>query len=121
MKVDPNQPIEFSAECILCEAGYVELYDGARTPLAQLGDESSVFYSFCQSLDPNKCMLTAVIPDDSGKAVFFKAREIANQIGLYMQALVDTPERHRTRWESYKKVKKIPKAADDTPEEDSVD
>lgn len=105
MKVDPNQPIEFTAECVLCEGGQVMLYDGSGAPLEQLGQEGNAFKKFCQSLDPNKCFIMGIIPDDADRDVFFRAREVASEIGLHMQALVDTPENHRSRWESYKKMK----------------
>jgi hypothetical protein len=115
MKVDPNQPIEFQMECVLCEGGKVILADDSCTPLPQLINEHSAFKKFCQSLDPNKCFIAAIIPDDTDNDVFFKAREVANEIGLHMQALVDTPENHRKQWRYYKESKRFVKNEENKP------
>jgi hypothetical protein len=115
MKVDPNQPIEFQAEWVLCEGGKVILADDSNTPLPQLIDEHSAFKKFCQSLDPNKFFITAIITDDANNNVFFKAREVANEIGLHMQALVDTPENHRRQWKYYKESKRYAKIEENKP------
>lgn len=108
MKIDPNQPVEFRQECVLCEDGQVVLFDDSRTPEAELDREESAFQKFCRSLDPNKCFISAFIPNDSDKGVFFKAREVALSVGLHMQATVDTPERHRTLWDRYQTMKRLP-------------
>jgi hypothetical protein len=76
-----------------------------------LGDEASAFRKFCRTLDPNKCFIVALIPDDADHDTFFRAREVANEVGLHMQAPVDTPERHRRLWESYRQMKQFSTAA----------
>lgn len=106
MQVDPNQPLNYRQECILCEDGKVILHDGSSTSLAELEHETSAFKQFCHSLDPNKCFIVAFIPNDADKNVFFRAREVAGEIGLHMQAPVDFPEKHRSQWEMYTKMKR---------------
>jgi hypothetical protein len=105
MKIDPNQPINYRQESVLCENGQVFLYDGSSTPLAELGHDESAFRKFCQSLDPNKCFIAALIPNDADRDVFFRAREVARSESLHLQATIDTPKRHRQMWENYKLVK----------------
>ena len=112
MKVDPNQPVDFRQECVLCEHDRVSLHDGSTTPRAELGNEESPFLIFCRSLDPNKCYIAAFIPDSADTEVFFRAREVAAGAGIHMQATVDTPERHRLMWERYKQMKQYPEAAE---------
>ena len=107
MKVDPNQPVDYQAECLLFDMGEVVLHDDSRTPRALLEDEESAFQQYCRSLDPNKCFLMAIIPHDADRDVFFEAREVAARLGLHMQAMVDTPESHRSRWQVYKKSKEF--------------
>jgi len=105
MKIDPNQPIEHRVEFILCEGGKIVLHDGGSSALDELERDGSAFQKFCRSLDPNKCFISALIPNDADRQVFFKAREAAKKSGIYMQALVDTPERHYKMWKDYIKSK----------------
>src|SRR2546423_1070286 len=113
MKVDPNQPVDFRQEAVLCERGGVVLHDGTSTPASEVEDEESAFKRFCRSLDPNKCFIVAFIPDDADRHVFFAAREAARGLGLHMQATVDTPERLRALWETYKTMKQYSDAESD--------
>ena len=113
MKVDPNQPVDFRQEAVLCERGGVVLHDGASTPASEVEEEESAFKRFCRSLDPNKCFIVAFIPDDADRHVFFAARESARSMGLHMQATVDTPERLRALWETYKTMKQYADAESD--------
>lgn len=115
MKIDPNQPVDFRQEAVLCERGDVVLHDGARTPAAQAGEEAGAFKRFCRTLDPNKCFVVAFIPDDADRHVFFAAREAANEVGLHMQATVDTPERLRALWENYRTMKQYASAPSEAP------
>jgi len=105
MKIDPNQPIEYRVEYILCEGGKAVLYDGGSTALDELERDGSAFQKFCRSLDPNKCFIEALIPNDADRQVFFRARDAAQKIGMHMQAPVDTPERLYRRWKDYLKSK----------------
>jgi hypothetical protein len=113
MKIEPNHTVDFRQECVLCEEGKVFLFDDSNTGIADLGAEDSSFRKFCQSLDPNRCFILALIPNDDDKEVFFKARRVADEVGLYVQATVDTPESHRALWESYKHMKKYPQPESD--------
>lgn len=105
MKIDPNLPLQLHQELVLCEDGSIFLFDGASTSQAALGDEESHFKKFCRSLDPNTCFISALIPNDADRDVFFRAREVAGEVGIHMQATVDTPESHRRLWENYKRAK----------------
>lgn len=105
MKIDPNQPIEYRVEYILCEGGKAVLHDGSSSTLDELERDGSAFQKFCRSLDPNKCFIEALIPNDGDRQVFFRARDAAQKIGMHMQAPVDTPERLYRRWKDYLKSK----------------
>ena len=105
MKIDPNLPIGLAQELVLCEDGRVVLHDGSSTALAQLADEAASFLRFCRALDPNRNFLVALIPDDRDRPVYFRAREVAREAGLHMQAPVDTPERHHAMWKTYRSHK----------------
>ncbi|HET6978681.1 MAG TPA: hypothetical protein VFI24_20285 [Pyrinomonadaceae bacterium] len=113
MKIEPNHTVDFRQECVLCEEGKVFLFDNSNTGIADLSAEDSSFRKFCQSLDPNRCFILALIPNDNDKEVFFEARQVADEVGLHIQATVDTPERHRALWENYKNMKQYPQPESD--------
>ncbi len=113
MKIDPNLAVDMHTEYVLCERGQVSLHDGSATARAELGQETSAFTKFCRSLDPNKCFIVALIPEETDKQVFFRAREVASELGIHMQAPVDTPERLRSQWEAYRQMKQVPVASED--------
>ncbi len=116
MKIEPNGYIGQQAEYVLCEVGQVVLHDGARVPMADLGIGENAFTQLCRSIDPNKCFIVAIIPNDSDRDVFFKAREAASGAGVHMQATVDTPERLRGTWENYKESKRHRSVEEETEE-----
>lgn len=105
MRIDPNQPVDYHQECVCCEGGKILLFDGTSTEISELGLTESAFGEFCRSLDPNKCFIVAFIPNDADREVFFRAREVARDVGIHMQATIDTAERHRALWENYKTMK----------------
>ncbi|MFH1861797.1 MAG: hypothetical protein ABH878_03195 [bacterium] len=107
MKVDPNEPINKKVEHVLCRQGSVHTYDGSSTPAAQLNSESNAFKAFCQSLDPNTCFIIAIVPDHADDELFFKARDVARQIPIHMQAGIERPEDAMTIWEHYKRRKAL--------------
>ncbi len=117
MKIEPNGYIGQHAEYVLCEVGQVVLHDGARVPIAELGSGENAFTQLCRSIDPNKCFIVAIIPNDADRDVFFKAREVASGAGIHMQATVDTPERLRGTWESYRESKRLRSALEETVNE----
>jgi hypothetical protein len=102
MLIDPNHPIGQQVEYVLIEPDRIELPNGTHVDVTGLDDDKSQFHQFCRSLDPNRCFIQALIPDDTAKSVFFKARDCAAVLGIHMQALVDTPERHRQTWQNYR-------------------
>lgn len=106
MKIDPNQAVNFRAEMILCEGGQVALPGGETTRESELADPASAFHRWCAQLDPNQCFIQALIPADADRSVFFRARDVAEQIGVHMQAPVDTAQRLRTIWREYVRMKK---------------
>ncbi len=107
MKIDPNQTIESHPEYVLCEKGCVVLASEQTTQHAALAQPGSAFTTFCESLDPNRCFIIALIPDDADRDVFFTAREIAQDIGVHMQAIVEKPEIQRRRWAAYLQAKQM--------------
>src|SRR2546423_1260064 len=113
MKVDPNQPVDFRQEAVLCERGGVVLHDRASTPASEDEEEESVFKRFSRSPAPTKCSLAPSSPGAAVRHVFFAARESARSLGLHMQATVDTPERLRALWETYKTMKQYSDAESD--------
>jgi hypothetical protein len=113
MKIDPNSAVEMRTEYVLCEGGRVLLHDGSSTARDELGTAGNGFDAFCRSLDPNKCFIVALIPDDGDRAVYFRAREIASGIGIHMQAPVETPLRLRSQWDNYCRMKQLPSITED--------
>jgi hypothetical protein len=107
MKVDPNQAVDMHHEMVLCEAGRVELADGSLVRQTELSTPDNPFAAFCKSLDPNKCFILALVPDDADKEVYFQARSAANALGIQMHAPLEEPERCRKMWESYLVVKRL--------------
>ena len=101
MKVDPNHPVNSSVEQVLIEADRILLADGSSCSLQELDKAENPFVGFCKSLDPNLCFISALIPDDAGRELFFKARTLAETAGIHMQAPVDTPDRLRRTWDRY--------------------
>ncbi|BCG62929.1 MAG: hypothetical protein methR_P0608 [Methyloprofundus sp.] len=101
MNIDPNISIEHQSAYVLCEQGKVLLHNGSSISQLTLQDENSAFIHFCRSLNPNKCFISALIPDDADKNVFFKARDVAHAEGIHMQANVDRPEQLRKVWGDY--------------------
>ena len=91
----------------MCQGGGVELFDGSRTEGHRLAEPDSAFHRFCSALDPNKCFISALIPEDADRHVFFAARDVASSIGIHMQSTVDTPERHRSLWQRYQEMKQL--------------
>ncbi len=106
MKIDPNLPVDMHSELILCEGGKIVLHDGTAAAQAELDREGGPFLRFCGALDPNRCFLVALILDDADKTVFFKAREVAGEKGIHVQAPVDTPARLRAQWDAYLRLKR---------------
>lgn len=106
MKIDPNSDIERDSVLVLCEEGAVLLHTGRKTTMDKLDQASSAFQVFCRGLDPNKCFIVALIPEDSDREVFFKAREVCRSVGVHIQAPVDTAESHRALWADYVESKK---------------
>jgi hypothetical protein len=121
MKVDPNNPIGQYAEYVLCQAGAVVIHDGERTPREALGTAGSAFERFCRSLDPNRCFIIALIPDDADRDVFFTAREVCRGIGPHMQAPVDTPDHHNAQWSNYLAAKRAADAVQNGGASDTAD
>lgn len=101
MKIDPNRDIELSHELVLCQSGAVVLHTGERTALGDLERADSPFQRFCRGIDPNRCFIVALVPEDSDRAVFFRARDLAQAMGVHMQAPIDTPENARQSWAQY--------------------
>lgn len=108
MKIDPNRPVNLIQVCVLCADGQVVLHDGKTSPPDELDREGSAFRELLRKLDPNRHYITAFILDDADRDVFFRAREVARQSGgRHMQATVETPDRQRSLWESYKTMKRM--------------
>jgi hypothetical protein len=105
MKVDPNRDVGMTQEYILCEGGRVVLHDGSSTERSQLSAEDSAFQKFCSTLDPNRCFIVALIPDDADRSVFYRARELAAQRHIHMQSPVDTKEHLMGLWRRYRQMK----------------
>ena len=112
MKIDPNQSVAYQAEMVLCREGGVRLHDDRFTPLDQLAQPDSAFHQWCSQLDPNRCFINAMIPDDADRPVFFRAREVASKAKIHMQAQVDTPENLLTLWQNFRQMKATPNAAE---------
>lgn len=108
MKIDPNRAVGMEQECVLCESGFVVLHDGARSSLEELERNDSAFRRFCGTIDPNRCYLLALIPDDRDREVFFRARDVARRMGIHMQATVEKPEELAARWQQYRELKSGP-------------
>jgi hypothetical protein len=115
MKIDPNLPVQLVQECVLCESGRIVLHDGGSTMETDLGRDDSAFHSFCATVDPNRAYITAFIPYDGDRALFFRAREVARRLGRHMQATVETAERQSSLWRSYVAMKWTAKTADRKP------
>ena len=115
MKVDPNLAVGVIQECVLCDDGRIVMYDGSVATREDLNDPDGAFLRFCGTLDPNRCYIRAVIPNDADRPLFFEAREVARSAGLHMQSSLETPERHRAMWNAYVQSKQAPAAgpADD--------
>lgn len=101
MKVDPNQAVNLHHEVVLCEGEGVTVPGGEHTAHDALSDPDSPFGRFCRTLDPNRCYLVALVPDDADRVAYFRAREAARAAGIHMQAPVETPETLRSIWEAY--------------------
>ncbi len=104
MKVEPNEAVDFHQVSILCESGYVMLPDGGRTAASDLGSPQSDFQVFCRALDPNRCFLGALVPNDEDREVFFAARDAVEPLGLHAQATIDRPASLRERWKNYVEI-----------------
>lgn len=107
MKVDPNEMIGQEVEYVLCENGKVVIFDGSSTDAADLDSESSPFMAFCRSLDPNTTFISAFVPDDADRPVFFQTRETARKIGIHVQSTLEEPDAQRARWSRYLAMKKL--------------
>lgn len=105
MKIDPNRPIELKQEYVLCEAGRVHFCDGGSAGIDELGDEDGPFGEFCRGLDPNKCFISALIPDRADEAVFYRARDAARAHGVHMQATIEKADVQHSRWQAYLAMK----------------
>ena len=101
MQIDPNKDMGMSAECILCRGGKVYTYTGDSTAMTALADINSSFYNFCSKLDPNLQFVVAFVPDSSDSDVFKTARQVAESMGLSMQAPFPEPEVQMQQWQSY--------------------
>jgi hypothetical protein len=101
MKVEPNQSVDTSFECVMCHQGSVLLPDGTTTPKAELVATDSAFRAFCRRWDPNKTFLLAYVPTEGDKETFFIARRVAQEEGLHMQAPVEPSELCWERWSDY--------------------
>jgi hypothetical protein len=113
MKIDPNQPILLIRECVLCQDGRVLLHDGRSTPEADLDHEGNAFRDFCGSVDPNRAFIAAFIPEDTDREVFFRARNVALQMGRHMQSTVETPEQQIKHWAHYVAAKRTADAGEE--------
>jgi hypothetical protein len=107
MVIEPNSPIDYVQECVLCADGAVITHDDRRTPLTELENETSGFKQLCRSMDPNKGFIVGFVPNDADRPVFFKAREVARSIGLHMQANVEEPDEQRRQWETHKLMRRM--------------
>lgn len=105
MRIDPNSAVGYNAAYVLCRAGTLILHDGRSTPRSDLDDGRSAFQEFCRQLDPNRYFVIALVPDDADRDVFFAARSVARDLGVHMQAPVETPEAQYSLWETYQRAK----------------
>ena len=114
MRVEPNQAVGQRQEMVLLEKNELVLFDGTHVLSDQLGAADSPFMAFLKTLDPNLVFISAVIPDDQDRPVFFAARTISHANGIHMQATVDTAEAHRRNWENYCRMKRTARAEDES-------
>ncbi len=116
MIVDPNRAVGMEAKLILCRAGQVELRDGTRIDAADVGADAGPFAEYLRSVDPNTQFLIALIPDRSDEPVYFRARDVSRQMGVHMQAPVETPEALERQWEDYRMLPEISRPAGSSDE-----
>ena len=114
MIVEPNSPIDYVQEYILCEEGAVQTVDGRITPLDDIDRDGSGFKELCKGMDPNKGFIIALVPKDEDRPVFFRAREVARDIGLHMQGTLERPDTQRVQWETYLQMRRVPTVESET-------
>jgi hypothetical protein len=114
MIVEPNSPIDYVQECVLCEEGAVLTADGRITPLDDIDRDGTGFKDLCKSMDPNKGFIMAFVPKDTDRPVFFRAREVARSIGIHMQGTLEQPDTQRLQWETYKRMRELKTAPADS-------
>lgn len=105
MKIDPNEIIGREVEYVLCQSGQILLYDDSATTARDLVKEGNAFKSFCQSLDPNRCFIIALVLDHVDDELFFAAREVAREVGIHMQSSIEKRDIALSQWEWYKRSK----------------
>jgi hypothetical protein len=101
VKVEPNLAVGMIQEYVLLERGAILTFDGGRTTAADVGNPRSAFARFVASLDPNRCFIIALIPDDSDRDLYFAARDVASAAGMHMQAPVERVSQQRQVWDHY--------------------
>lgn len=110
MKVDPFSPPMQKCEYVLCENGAVILHDESSTTQGDLLLDDTPFAEFCKSLDPNSTFLTALVPRDEDRPVFFAARDAVGRFNLHMQSTLEKEEQVRRMWDSYRESKRFESA-----------
>ena len=99
MWVDPNQSVGMQPVYVMCRNDSVELIDGTTVSSGQLSGASNPFEEWCRSLEPNTHWISAYLPYDRDKAVFFAARAVAQNCNVHMQATIELPDVQLRQWE----------------------
>jgi hypothetical protein len=102
MKIDPNSAVGQQSVCVMCRGGAVELPDGTSSPAAGLDSPEGPFQRFCKGLDPNLTYISAFLPYRDDEEVFYKARAVAQALGIHMQATVERADLQLAWWREYR-------------------
>jgi hypothetical protein len=118
MKVEPNIAVGMRQEVILCEPGQVVLHNGTTIAQSKLGDAGGAFIRFLKTLDPNKSFILGLvdIENAAGKAVFYRAKEVARQNGIHMQGDVSPYSEQLALWQHYKQMQSFRSVKEDSHE-----
>lgn len=123
MFVDPNRDVNTKVEHIWIEAGTIKLPGGETVSQNELSGGETAFHSFCRSLDPNLCFISAFVISNDDESFFYEVRDASFDCGVHCQAGREKPEVMKEQWEQYlfaksHEVKKDPEVTGASSEQD---